>query len=321
MTTYIEYIEDDKGDVVDVLYFDSRGCWVAATGDNPTGGYHPCPESQDVPVYCAHCGELVMSIGLTSDGIAYVLDHLDTWSPAKLADLIEGHGLQKEARAWFYAKFRAESPHIPAAHAFRWAETHVLEMSDALDPNDWDDKPNANGMQIKLSRSGFDIVVTAEPDYDHDWSAGKFTSSHEPGAVMLDEWKEYYRRGGQDCARRPDVYEWYVPSITKDEHKRTLSAMGYARNVADVLAQSYVMRDMRADQAGREAYYIVVTASREGIELGSDSMGGIDSYDDGSAGHWSAVRRNLAQTVTDYDMIDNAIEEAQGALAKLGATA
>jgi hypothetical protein len=71
MGTYIREVEDEtNGDLLDVYYFCSVGCYqdsfdTSRIGDKATeGGAWPCAESEpgeEVDVYCAECGVLMAS--------------------------------------------------------------------------------------------------------------------------------------------------------------------------------------------------------------------------------------------------------------------
>jgi hypothetical protein len=68
MTQYIRDIEDEQGDLIDVLYFCSRGCWSDSFAadrigtDATEGGASPCAASEiasEREVFCAECGVLI----------------------------------------------------------------------------------------------------------------------------------------------------------------------------------------------------------------------------------------------------------------------
>lgn len=52
---YLEYHEDDTGDLVDISYW-HRGC---ASDELRALGGHPCPDWPDYPVYCEGCEEMI----------------------------------------------------------------------------------------------------------------------------------------------------------------------------------------------------------------------------------------------------------------------
>ena len=54
MSTHIQTIEDERGDLVDVRYYDSQWC---ATEDNaPQPSWFPGGDETDYCVYCYTCG-------------------------------------------------------------------------------------------------------------------------------------------------------------------------------------------------------------------------------------------------------------------------
>lgn len=70
MSTHIREIEDADGDLIDICYFCSRGCYLDSfaadrIGDAATeGGASPCAASEpgaEVDVHCAECGVLMAS--------------------------------------------------------------------------------------------------------------------------------------------------------------------------------------------------------------------------------------------------------------------
>lgn len=67
MGTHIRTVEDPRGDLVDVYYFCSEGCWGDSFGPLDEskaglGGAAPCAEDEcDGDVYCDACGVLMHS--------------------------------------------------------------------------------------------------------------------------------------------------------------------------------------------------------------------------------------------------------------------
>ena len=57
--TYVNMIEDQQGDLVDVAYYDSAWCFTEATGREAYGNAWPGGSETDYDVHCAHCGELM----------------------------------------------------------------------------------------------------------------------------------------------------------------------------------------------------------------------------------------------------------------------
>jgi hypothetical protein len=195
----------------------------------------------------------------------------------------------KRERIERYRKYRADG--IPAHWAWKYAG-HVAPSFDWQECGD--------GMRATLKRAGFDVTIDAKPDYDgFGMEDGTFTDTRTADAVRI-----------PDCLRDRHSYRYFVPMISYAEHVKGLRDMGIARHDADCLARSYVLRDMRAAVSGREYYWLDVRVSRGGIELGRDSLGGIEFGDD-------ARERELDATVDDHGMINNAITSATDALAKL----
>lgn len=83
MTTYLQFHEDFRGDLVDISYWHG----FCAPAEVRALGCWPCPESIDYDVYCEGCERRVADVGLTDAGIAYVCERgwdeatevLDTW--------------------------------------------------------------------------------------------------------------------------------------------------------------------------------------------------------------------------------------------------
>ena len=69
--THVRYQQDNNGDLVDVFYFCSRGCWDDSFREErlgldtaSIGGAAPCAASEpgaEIDVYCAECGVLMAS--------------------------------------------------------------------------------------------------------------------------------------------------------------------------------------------------------------------------------------------------------------------
>ena len=180
-----------------------------------------------------------------------------------------------------YAKWRAKG--IPASLAYRWAQTPA---PPALD---WD----VHGERATLEREGFTIDVRVTPD---DWTdlswLGEFTDDPE-GAV-------------RNPAYERDHYKYFRPAYSVAERRRDLSALGYAKGPAEQTAREQVQDDARK-AVGLVEYVVIVTAGREGVELGSASLGGCDV----------SSSRDVEQTVEEHGLIEEAIAEARATLGKL----
>lgn len=93
-----------------------------------------------------------------------------------------------------------------------------------------------------------------------------------------------------------DEYQWLR---TKGGYARQPAREEITRRVEEWCSQ---FRDL-------SSYVATLTASRNGIELGSSVIGGFDFYD---LNEWEVL-----SLVEDHGMADTAIEEAQEAIASL----
>lgn len=195
-----------------------------------------------------------------------------------------------------YRQIRAKQEGIPASSAYRWA------LALAEDQPDWE--WSNDGRRVTFEHEGYSILVRVEDDEDPDISyLGTFSDRFEDGAI---------RNSSSDR----NSYKWFVPMTSAREYKQALSELGYSRAAAYALALEYVRRDMETAREYR-VYVVIVTASREGVELGSDVLGGID-IDEGET--WQDSRAQIQSMITDHGMIDTAIAEANETLAKLAET-
>jgi hypothetical protein len=53
---YVNMIEDDRGDLVDIEVYCSADCFERGTGREAFGHAWPCPEQADYRQYCPTCG-------------------------------------------------------------------------------------------------------------------------------------------------------------------------------------------------------------------------------------------------------------------------
>ncbi len=163
---------------------------------------------------------------------------------------------------------------------------------------DWSDC--RNGFRATFRKQGFDVSVTVSQDDCEDWSwIGTFTSSEGPNtyarrnpernahthiklANSLESHLKYYR----NCMARGPAYE---------------RAMSHVREDLELMEQI-----ARGD---RSQFQVLVTVSRKGVELGSDSLGGCDYGD-----NW---RTGAEEVLREHSMIANAIADARKALKAL----
>lgn len=144
---------------------------------------------------------------------------------------------------------------------------------------------------VKFEREGFTIRIVAKPDEYPDTSwLGEFSNHRDLGAVR-------HASASRDC------YEWFNPERMEAQHYEELRQLKVGKARARELAHKYVRQDY--ETACDEVWcFIRVTASRDGVVLGEDTLGGVDS------GY-------VAEAVLDHDMVDNAIEAAREKLAAL----
>ena len=64
---HVRFIEDARGDLVDIELFCNALCFEAHTGEPHHGHGWPCPEQTDCDQHCASCGALVVP-AINSEG-------------------------------------------------------------------------------------------------------------------------------------------------------------------------------------------------------------------------------------------------------------
>lgn len=57
--TYVEFYEDEDGNLIDVDYYCSAGCFSEDTGKEAYGHAWPCNVETDYTVYCSCCGDIL----------------------------------------------------------------------------------------------------------------------------------------------------------------------------------------------------------------------------------------------------------------------
>jgi hypothetical protein len=194
-----------------------------------------------------------------------------------------------------YKRIRRKHTGIDASNAFRWAKQEEKETAREYDGSDI-----ANG-PVEITRGKFNVHISAEIDESPDYSyIGEYSMTWQEGAVRVPE-SRYDR----------NVCKWFIPCNTETEHYQSLVNMKYGKTLARELARSYVKQDM-ARMDNLQSFVIIVRAYLNGVELGSDVLGGVDIGDDIDY---------LADAVDEHGMIDNAVVEAETALAGLWAIA
>lgn len=220
-----------------------------------------------------------------------------------------------------YRAIRAEHPGIAALVAYRWAAQEVKDPAPALDWQDYS-RGMDSGMVAETECDGFKVIVKALYEYDHEPDVTFSQHPDASGSIEHPEWAAFMERTdghGDDREygyRTPDVYRYITPvNVTYAENRDYYRQHGYSRNDADVQARADVRKvALDAISDDRNVFWILVTAYREDVELGSDSLGGIDL---GSFESDAKFERELSSVVYENSMIDNAISEARETLARL----
>jgi len=164
---------------------------------------------------------------------------------------------------------------------------------------------NWRNERAEWQQDGFDIVAKIRPDEDPDLSwLGTYTDSlpaGEAGRDYIDREKE-----GDWTSRE---YRYFVPGNSYAEAVSSLVKMGYTPIGAKRMAKRYVHQDYQRcedyNRGGWSMTYVSVTASREGVELGRASLGGIES----DAGDYI--------TDTALELVGEAVKEAETTLEEL----
>lgn len=183
-----------------------------------------------------------------------------------------------------YLKYREMGSH--AASALRSAKIDVKRK-----PIVWTDGHDRTTGHPRASfkRNGFDITIKVGDEECPDLSfVGEFTDKFEPGAIKRN-------KPGRN------EFKYFVPGNSFEDHRSSLNKMGFSKGESGRMAAEYVHRDMKMLEDGIRQVYVTVTASKAGVELGSDSLGGIDVSD----------KEGLGEMIEAHGMIDNAIEAAK----------
>jgi hypothetical protein len=127
-----------------------------------------------------------------------------------------------------------------------------------------------------------------------------------------------------DAVRNPkgsnrDGTDWYIPDDTMRARAKYYNGPTYgaSRSVAWDLARADIEDELSrlTSDYGPTVYVLIVTASREGIELGRDVLGGVEvAWDPITRTHGDAY---IAETLRE--MAGQAIEDGRANLARLTA--
>jgi hypothetical protein len=259
------------------------------------------------PSHCGNCGNEFPSADET-------LQHLEDWRPARVRALLDLHGLEDEARAELYRRNRERHGYAGALAAWRWAGDKLETITSGPDftADDLEEVHTSRGtiLRARFTFQGFDVSVSIDLDDWFEDMSGEWTNAYSPGAVEITEGLAEYHG-----INRRETYAYFIPQVTYSEHRDALRKLGHSRHESDCLARSYVLRDFRyALRNDRCAYVLDVTASRNGVELGSSSCGGFDVNPDDS---WSVIRAYLVARIVEDGMITEAVSQARATLADL----
>lgn len=188
-------------------------------------------------------------------------------------------------------------------HPFLSASTSLMMVRFRHQPT-FTFKTLRNGDQVaKLEREGFDIEVRIVPDNDSDMSdLGTFTDAWEEGAVR-----------NPNHRHDSHVYAWFVPErATMEELYPWYREQGSSKAVARERVRQAAEEDAQY-AADNRSYGVIVTASKAGVELGSESLWGV-TFDDDFDWEGHHYTTDLAE---NNGMITLAIEEAREALPSL----
>jgi hypothetical protein len=181
-----------------------------------------------------------------------------------------------------YRRYRKEHPYVAAQHALGVAKrAHTLPT--------WAENFTDHHDTWTGTVDGWDITITSEPDDMADFSKlGTFTDDNsDPLTVTNPEWNGDSRN--YQFFRPEWIHYWRQGTSKQDARRRLIES---------------VRQD--AQMACEQQYVITATASREGVELGTEHLGG--TYLDSS--------NDLMWAVEDHDMIGEAIARAEEALPK-----
>ena len=190
-----------------------------------------------------------------------------------------------------YRKERREDPYTTA----RWALFQARAKCKPI-RYEWHGRHDG-GSYTTFEQEGFDIRIDVKPDEDN---GADYTLSETPlrNGLFVDirSW-----RLGQGAPK-----QWWLPESGEDVptlatyyHKH-----GESKSVAWEHARASLHAEMEMDLTDHWSWWLIIaTASVEGIELGSDILGGCQmEYDD---------RRQIEDILDSAGLIDEAIAQAK----------
>lgn len=162
-----------------------------------------------------------------------------------------------------YKALRSQYPYLSAKSALDWARSKAA-------PQFWDIQKyvstgNYANERRTFGRDGFTITVYLEVDEYPEYPFGHFTSKPSNHAII-------------NHPRDRNSHKYFVPEITFQDHFVGLRDTHYSKQDAYVLARKYVRDDMKRARDW-SPYFLIVSVNRAGVELASESLGGIDDLD------------------------------------------
>lgn len=147
-----------------------------------------------------------------------------------------------------------------------------------------------------FNQDGFDIIIKVEHDDIVDISPfGRFTDH------VTDQYRTYAIVINRN---NPRQYKYFVPSCSFSEHKSYFHSVGFSKNDATIKARQCVMDDYELAK-NYNPLLAIVHVYKNGINIASTTIGGIDKYDD------------VSDTLVDCGTVDEAIDLAKNNIKKL----
>lgn len=205
-----------------------------------------------------------------------------------------------------YRRLRRKHVTLGADQALRWAKFEERPMAF-----DWSGSSGRHVRAATTTCDGFDVRVVVDYDEYADRRAeytDNDTGIRNPDFDWTDDGGYRHRNNERKGKRYIELESGYtVPDLASDYNK-----MGMSKSVALDVARQSLASEAREYLSDEWASYVVtVKVSVAGIELGTASLGGIETGGDYSD------EREFESAVIDHDLIREAIDEARENMARL----
>jgi hypothetical protein len=205
-----------------------------------------------------------------------------------------------------YKKIRRANAYYPARYAAELARWKLT--APAIDV-----AGDAPALLELEAREGFELSARVDNDYDYNVTdyLGTFTDDEFASDGTRNELNPAAWREGERITHR-SVYA-YIQLETGFRYADQFEwarSVGMARSVADDYARAQVREDVDRMGSDISAVWILVTASRAGIELGTASLGGIELSD-----NYNDDARWISETI--LELVSEATFQARAALERL----